>query len=174
MKAFFLDRDGVINESHHVNRAKDLVLLPGVPEAIRMLGELGYETFVVTNQGGVGLGYMTKRDLERIHRYMKQLIEEGGGKLREIRACIHKPRHGCGCRKPKPGMLLDLIMRYDIDRTQSFMVGDRDVDIEAGQAASVRAVFIGEKAPAGIEPDFVYPSLYEAVKELHNQGILQA
>lgn len=138
-----------------------------------MLNELGYETFVVTNQGGVGLGYMTKRDLDRIHRYMSQQIEEGGGKLREIRACIHKPRHGCECRKPKPGMLRDLIQKYDIDQTQSFMVGDRDVDIEAGRAAAVRTIFIGEKEPAGLKPDFTFPSLYEAVSGLIASGVVQ-
>ncbi|RCW51918.1 D-glycero-alpha-D-manno-heptose-1,7-bisphosphate 7-phosphatase [Paenibacillus prosopidis] len=173
MKAFFLDRDGVINESHNVNRADDLVLLPGVPEAVRTLNELGYEAFVVTNQGGVGLGFLRKRDLDKIHRHMSRQIEEGGGKLREIKACIHKPRQGCDCRKPKPGMLLELIERYDIDRSASFMVGDRDVDIGAGHAAGVKTIFIGEKKPAGIiKPDFMFMSLHEAVTQLQERGIL--
>ncbi|MBD2871883.1 D-glycero-alpha-D-manno-heptose-1,7-bisphosphate 7-phosphatase [Paenibacillus arenilitoris] len=174
MNAFFLDRDGVINESGNVNRVADLVLLPGVPEAVRTLNDFGYEAFVVTNQGGVGLGYMRKRDLDKIHRHMSDQIEEGGGKLREIRACIHKPSQGCRCRKPKPGMQLELIERYDIDRSASFMVGDRDVDIEAGRAAGVRTIFIGERALSHVKPDYVFPSLHDAVTELQASGLLQA
>ncbi|CAG7658879.1 D-glycero-alpha-D-manno-heptose-1,7-bisphosphate 7-phosphatase [Paenibacillus allorhizosphaerae] len=172
MKAFFLDRDGVINESHNVNRAEDLVLLPQVPEAIKALNECRFEIFVVTNQGGVGLGYFSVDDLDAIHKYMKQQIEKAGGKLREIKSCIHKPRQGCDCRKPKPGMILELTQKYDIDLSQSYLVGDRDVDIQAGQAAGVKTIYIGEKKPGNVEPDFIFKNLFETVTKLREKGII--
>lgn len=172
MKAFFLDRDGVINESHWVNNPEEFVLIEGAAEAIKLLNDYGYEVFVVTNQGGVGLGYMSEEALDTVHRFMIEQIKNTGGKIKEVKACIHKPHEGCYCRKPKPGMILDLIKSYQIDGAQSYMVGDRDVDIQAGKKAGVRTVFIGHHVPRHVQPDYVFPSLYEAVNGLKVMGVI--
>lgn len=172
MKAFFLDRDGVINKGGNINRKSEFVLLPGVTEAIRLMNELGYEVFVVSNQGGVGLGHMTRTALRSINGLMVTLIREGGGDIRESKYCTHKPHAGCSCRKPQPGMLLELMEKYGIERDQSFMVGDRDTDIMAGQRAGVRTVFIGEEAPARVEPDFRFDSLLDAVNGMREQVLI--
>jgi D-glycero-D-manno-heptose 1,7-bisphosphate phosphatase len=169
-KAFFLDRDGVINEGHSLNRPDELRLIKGVPDAIRQLNKLEYEVFVVTNQGGVGLGHMKKEQLDTIHQKMIEIIRNDGGVIRDIRACIHKPKEGCDCRKPKPGMISELA----IEMEHSFMVGDRDVDIEAGKSAGLKTIFIGDrlKAPFVPKPDFVYPDLLAAVESLAEQNLI--
>lgn len=175
MKAFFLDRDGVINSGHSINRPDELTIIEGVPEAIRRVGELGYEVFIVTNQGGVGLGYMKQQSLDAIHAKLVEDLENHGGKVRDIRACTHKPKQGCGCRKPEPGMILDLIETYVVDPNQSFMVGDRDVDIQAGHAAGVKTVWIQHgdaPKPKNPEPDYIFPSLYDAVHSLEQKGLI--
>lgn len=166
--AFFLDRDGVLNfaDKRPPNTPQELQLLPQVASAIKKIREMGYLVFVVTNQGGVGLGYMTEQQLTDIHVKLLKEIEKDGGKIDEIKVCIHKPHTGCACRKPKPGMLLELADKYDIDLTHSYMVGDRDVDILAGQAAGTKTVFIGPKSAVPENVDLVAPSLIEAVERL--------
>lgn len=164
-KAVFLDRDGVINQAYDFrppNHAGELVLFPGVPEAIRAFNEAGYLVFVVTNQGGVGLGYMTEADLAEIHRKLSELVVAQGGKFTEIRACTHKPRAGCDCRKPEPGMILALAEKYNVDLKASFMVGDRDVDLQAGQRAGVQTVLITSSETITEKFDYSFSSLLAA------------
>ncbi|WCN39573.1 D-glycero-alpha-D-manno-heptose-1,7-bisphosphate 7-phosphatase [Aneurinibacillus uraniidurans] len=168
-KAFFLDRDGVINDNPHpINRVEQFRFLPGALEAIRMIHEAGYEVFVVTNQGGVGLGFMKQAELDEIHVYMTEQIEAAGGRIREVRACTHKPKAGCVCRKPGPGMMVELIKRYHIDPGASYMVGDFYTDIQAGEAAGLQTVYIGKENLEGKSPhpDYVYSSLHEACMAL--------
>ncbi|GIP37654.1 hypothetical protein J31TS4_09340 [Paenibacillus sp. J31TS4] len=172
MQAVFLDRDGVLNRSHSLNHYRDFRFLEGAREAVRLWNELGYEAFVVTNQGGVGLGYMTEEALRDIHERMVRDIEQAGGRITDVSACIHKPGEGCACRKPEPGMLLELIERYGVDPSQSFMIGDRDVDIRAGEGAGLRTIFIGDKQPPGCRADYQYPSLLAAVQGLREAGVL--
>jgi D-glycero-D-manno-heptose 1,7-bisphosphate phosphatase len=149
-KAIFLDRDGVLNEVlsdrvKFVNRPEDLYLLEGAAEAIADLNKAGYEIFVVTNQGGVGLGFLKEKRLREIHDHMVKIISEHGGHIKEVAYCPHKPKAGCECRKPNAGMLLDLARRHDIELTGSVMVGDHERDIEAGKKAGCKTVFIGSE-----------------------------
>lgn len=164
-KAVFLDRDGVLNKSYGFrppNSPEELILLPGVPEVIRRLNEAGFLVFVVTNQGGVGLGYMSLEKLEAIHAKLVQEVAQGGGQFTEIAACTHKPKEGCPCRKPKPGLILDLAEKYNVDLAASFMVGDRDVDIQAGKAAGTRTILIKSREKTKEEPDYTCRSLLDA------------
>ena len=145
-KAVFLDRDGVINDHvRYVNTLDDLILFPGVGQAIAKLNQAGFKVFVVTNQGGVGLGFMKEENLHAIHEKMERLLREDEAELHEIAYCPHKPKEGCACRKPEPKMILDLAQKHDIDLAKSYMVGDRDTDIYAGQKAGTRTIFIGEE-----------------------------
>ncbi|GFN32294.1 D-glycero-alpha-D-manno-heptose-1,7-bisphosphate 7-phosphatase [Paenibacillus xylaniclasticus] len=172
MKAFILDRDGVINVGGSINKKEEFILIAGAAEAIKKLNQLGYEVFVASNQGGVGLGYMSKSALAKLNEYMLELIRAEGGVIRDTRYCIHKPHARCRCRKPMPGMLNDLIEAYGIDRLCSFMVGDRDTDIQAGKSARLQTIFIGQAAPRGANPDYQFESLAIAVTELHRAGII--
>ncbi|MCM3586016.1 HAD family hydrolase [Mesobacillus maritimus] len=164
-QAIFLDRDGVLNEVltskvKFVNHPKDLYLLEGAADAVAELSKAGYEIYVVTNQGGVGLGFLKEKDLIKIHDHLMKLIKEHGGEIKEVCYCPHKPKAGCECRKPNPGMLIDLAQRHEIILTRSVMVGDHERDIEAGEKAGCKTVFIGEGETAA---DRKAPSLQAAV-----------
>ncbi|RSD29189.1 D-glycero-alpha-D-manno-heptose-1,7-bisphosphate 7-phosphatase [Mesobacillus subterraneus] len=155
-QAIFLDRDGVLNEVlsdrvKFVNRPEELYLLEGAAEAVAELSRNGYEIFVVTNQGGVGLGFLKEKRLHEIHDTMIDMIKEHGGEIKEVAYCPHKPKAGCECRKPNAGMLLDLASRHHLDLTRSVMVGDHERDIEAGKKAGCKTVFIGEDETAADE-----------------------
>ncbi|MDI3256450.1 MAG: HAD family hydrolase [Kyrpidia sp.] len=143
--AVFLDRDGVINPYvDDIHRLGAFHLLPGVGTAIRRLNDAGLWVFVVTNQGGVGLGYMSEGDVRAVHRQMRRQLAAEQATVDAVRFCPHPPRAGCPCRKPRPGMLLDLMKVHPVDRECSFMVGDRESDVEAGHRAGILAVRIGE------------------------------
>ncbi|WP_151734169.1 D-glycero-alpha-D-manno-heptose-1,7-bisphosphate 7-phosphatase ['Paenibacillus yunnanensis' Narsing Rao et al. 2020] len=155
-RAVFLDRDGVLTEVRtrrvcYVNQPEDVHLLPGAAEAVAGLHEAGYKVFIVTNQGGVGLGHMSLEDLAAVHERLEALLAESGAYIDEIAACTHRPRAGCPCRKPQPGMLLELASRHGINLAQSYMVGDMASDIRAGQAAGTMTVHIASRKgrPAG-------------------------
>lgn len=159
-RAVVLDRDGVINEHRrYVNTPADFFLFDTAPEAIRLLNQADFLVLVATNQGGVGLGYLSGEMLDRIHRRMISDLEQQGARIDGIIACPHAPGEGCECRKPKPGMLNTLHAQYGFDRNSSYMVGDRETDVAAGQAAGLRTVFIGVDET---KADMRVPSLLEA------------
>lgn len=159
----FLDRDGVINEvlSHRVkfvNSPADFYLLPGVGKAVKLLNDANYKVFVVTNQGGIGLGYMNEDVLKAIHDKMKRELAKFGASVTDIAYCPHKPQANCICRKPASEMILALAKKHNIDITKSYMVGDRTPDIEAGRAAGVKTVLVGERKEQ-IKGDFQFRDL---------------
>lgn len=163
-KAVFLDRDGVINEVltnrvKFVNKPRDLYFLPGVPEAIKKLNAHFDYVFVVTNQGGVGLGFMKETQLIKIHEFMIAELKKKGAIIEEAVYCAHKPKAGCACRKPGSKLIEDLANKYNVDLTRSYMVGDTDTDIIAGKKAGTKGVFLGESDPLA---DAVFPDLYKA------------
>lgn len=163
-KAVFLDRDGVINEvlNHRVkfvNRPEDLHLLEGVEQAIRQFNEEGWKVCIVTNQGGVGLGYMTEGELGEIHDRLVDLLEASGARVDDIAYCPHKPHEGCACRKPEAGMILELAEAHNISLGESYMVGDREPDVQAGRNAGTRTVFIGNRKDKKIDADHHFRDL---------------
>ena len=162
----FLDRDGVINEvlSHRVkfvNKPKDFYLLDGVGEAIKLLNDAGCKVFVVTNQGGIGLGLMKESALDQVHQKMVKDLAKFGARIDDIAYCPHKPHAGCACRKPEPQMLVDLAKKHDIDLTNSYMIGDREPDIEAGKRAGTTTVLVGNREGSFEEADKVFKNLLE-------------
>lgn len=164
-KAVFLDRDGVINEVltdrvKFVNKPQELYFLPRVPEAIRKLNTVFDFIFVVTNQGGVGLGFMKESQLKKIHDHMIAELKKEGATIHDVAYCPHKPKAGCECRKPKSKLIVDLSEKYDVDLSQSYMVGDTDTDIIAGKRAGTKGVFLGKSDPLA---DAVFPDLISAV-----------
>lgn len=151
-RAVFLDRDGTINR--HVGflrRPEEFQLLEGAAEAIRRINRSGYLAIVVTNQPVIARGEVTWEGLEEIHRKMETLLGREGAYLDDLFICPHHPDRGfpgevpaykmdCGCRKPKPGLLLQAAEKYHIDLPGSWMVGDQLQDAQAGEAAGCRAV----------------------------------
>jgi D-glycero-D-manno-heptose 1,7-bisphosphate phosphatase len=170
-KAVFLDRDGVINEVkndrvRYVNAATDVYLLPGAAKAIKILNDLQYKVFIVTNQGGIGLGFIKERTLTKIHlKLLHLLLQEADAVIDDIAYCPHKPHAGCICRKPKPAMILELAAKHNIDLENSFTIGDWVTDIVAGKAAKTRTILIVDEQEVMpvIEVDRIAFSLQEAV-----------
>lgn len=160
-----MDRDGVINEVltdrvKFVNKPHELHFLPGVPEAIKKLNAYFDYIFVVTNQGGVGLGFMKESQLNEIHDHMIAELKKTGATIHDVAYCPHKPKAGCACRKPNSKLIVDLSKKYTIDLPKSYMVGDTDTDIIAGKKAGTKSVFLGKHDPLA---DAVFPDLISAV-----------
>lgn len=159
-KTVFLDRDGVINDNtKNVDRPEDLILFPWAAPAIRRLNQAGYLVFIVTNQGGVELGFITEADLAAIHNHLETLLREQGTKIDGIVYCPHFHEE-CDCRKPKPGMILSLATKYPIQLSNSWMIGDRESDVLAGIAAGCRTIKLGAPSP---QADYTCYALDEAV-----------
>lgn len=145
-KAVFFDRDGVLNvDVAYLYKIEDLRWIEGAREAVAYLTQQGYKIFIVTNQSGIARGYYTVEQMERLHSYMQQEIAAYGGRIDKIYYCPHHPEGSvaqytcsCSCRKPKPGMLLQAFAENDIDKEQSFLIGDGKRDVEAAEAAGVK------------------------------------
>jgi D-glycero-D-manno-heptose 1,7-bisphosphate phosphatase len=146
--AAFLDRDGVLNrDTGYVWRPEDFEWLPGAKAAIKLLNQAGYLVVVITNQSGVARGLYGEEDVQRLHRWMNQELGRTGAHIDAFYYCPHHPSEGrapyrrrCDCRKPAPGMLRQAMREHPIDRDASFMVGDKDIDLEAAAAAGVRGI----------------------------------
>lgn len=154
-KAVFLDRDGTINRYVGFLRdIDDFELLPGVAEAVKLINASGYLAIVVTNQPVIARGEVTVPQLQEIHNKMETLLGAEGAYLDAIYYCPHHPHKGyegevpelkidCDCRKPKPGMLLKAAEEFNIDLSQSWMIGDGENDIKAGKVAGCKTALIG-------------------------------
>lgn len=155
-KAIFLDRDGTINKYvGFLRNIDDFELIDGVAEAIRKINESGYLAIVVTNQPVIARGEVSFEGLEEIHNKMETLLGKEGAYLDAIYYCPHHPRKGyegerpelkidCDCRKPKPGMLLKAAADFNIDLSQSWIVGDGENDVKAGLNAGCKTALIGQ------------------------------
>lgn len=149
-KAIFLDRDGTINVyKGFLTKSEDFELIPGVAEAIRQINHSGYLAVVVSNQPVIARGDCSFDELQTIHNKMETLLGKEGAYIDAIYYCPHHPDKGfegerpaykfnCSCRKPKPGLLLKASTDWNIDLSQSYMIGDSERDFEAGQAAGCK------------------------------------
>ena len=141
--AVFVDRDGTLNHDNgYIISPGQLVLFPGVPEAIARLNQLGVMVIMVTNQSAIGRGMMTMEDLENIHARLAELLRPYGAILDGIFCCPHHPRDGCGCRKPKTGLIEQAVARYSLELSQCYLVGDKRSDLEAAQQVGVPGVLV--------------------------------
>ncbi len=166
-QSIFLDRDGVLNRAFVRNglpytpsSLDEVEIIPGVEEACGKLRANGYLLVVVTNQPDVARGLQSPNTVEKIHAFLRCRLP-----LDDIRVCYHDDVDSCDCRKPKPGMLLAAARDWGIDLGRSFMIGDRWRDIEAGQRAGCRTIFIkrGYAEPDPPHFDFEADSLDTAV-----------
>ena len=183
-RCVFLDRDGVINiDTDLIDRPEDLELYPYAASSIRRLNKMGFLVVVVTNQSVIARGLCTIATLDEIHKKMETELGQDGAFVEAIYYCPHHPHSGyegeikefkveCSCRKPKPGMLLEAADRFNIDLTQSYLVGDSPRDIEAGANAGVETIRV--KTGHGLKPHTTVPKHYvedlvSAVDLIENQ-----
>ena len=154
-QAVFLDRDGVLVEDvTYLSSADQLRLLPGVGEALRSLQDR-FSLVVITNQSGIARGFLTEDDLQTIHLELIVLLAAEEVVVDALYYCPHLPdapesfySQECGCRKPRPGMLLRARADFGIDLSRSFLIGDRPSDIQAGEAAGVKSILLSSSRDA--------------------------
>jgi D-glycero-D-manno-heptose 1,7-bisphosphate phosphatase len=140
-RALFMDRDGtVMVDVGYPRRPDDVELLPDAPLTLARLRELGFKLVVVSNQSGVGRGLVTEAEAASVHERFVEALREGGVELDAAYYCPHAPDEGCSCRKPSPELLHRAAADLEIELTRSFMVGDRDSDLEAGRRAGCRTI----------------------------------
>ena len=144
MTIVFLDRDGVINENRpdHVKGWDEFRFLPGAPEAIARLTRSQVRVFVITNQAVVNRRLVPVGVLEDVQRRMLRAIEAHGGRVVDIAYCPHRPDELCACRKPRPGLILDLAAKHRLDLRDAVVIGDALTDVEAGVAAGCRTILV--------------------------------
>lgn len=178
--AVFIDRDGTMNyEVNHLSTPEQIVLLPGVGEAVRVLNRNGLLAVCITNQPVVARGDVSLDGLERIHARVDNLLGKSHAYLDGLYVCPHHPDKGflgeveelkieCECRKPRTGMIDSAVRELEIDRRRSWMVGDTTSDIEAGRRAGLRTILVrtgyaGQDGKYSAKPDYVVPDLAAAV-----------
>jgi D-glycero-D-manno-heptose 1,7-bisphosphate phosphatase len=178
-----LDRDGVINQSppegEYVTCWEDFHVLPGVAEGIALLNRAGFSVIVVTNQRGVAKGVMTEADLQQMHERMTGELARAGANIDATFYCPHDIEPRCDCRKPAPGMLLSAARLRGIDLRASWMIGDSDNDVEAGENAGCKTARViatditsSERAhtsDATITADISASSLLDAIRQILKQ-----
>ena len=174
-KAIFLDRDGtLIEEVNFLSRLEDLRFFDYTNEAIRLLKERGFLIIVVTNQSGIGREIYTESAMRDIHAQIQIDLTE---KLDAFYFCPHLPTDGCACRKPNLGMIEAACANFDIDLENSWMIGDKAIDVETGFNAQIKTALVltgyGKKAAETLErkPDLIAENLLEAVKSITNEQI---
>lgn len=160
-RAVFLDRDGTLNaDTGYISSVEDFVLFEETPLALKQLSDAGFSLIVVTNQSGVSRGFFTLEELHRVHQVMEQQLASCGVQLDAIYGCPHHPEEGCGCRKPATGLFEKAAKEHDVDLKESFMIGDKLIDIQAGLEAGCQTIWIDRK-------DLDFADRLEAEKSSH-------
>jgi D-glycero-D-manno-heptose 1,7-bisphosphate phosphatase len=178
-RAVFLDRDGTLMEDvDYLSAIDQVALFPWTVDALRLLTRAGFLTVVVTNQSGIARGLLTEDFVRDTHEELSRRLARGGARIDAFYFCPHHPeaaieryRRRCRCRKPEPGMLEDAARDLSIDVSRSWMVGDRWIDVAAGNAGGAGAVLVtsgyagrvSEQPPPGVRADAILNNLMEAV-----------
>jgi D-glycero-D-manno-heptose 1,7-bisphosphate phosphatase len=183
----FFDRDGTLNEEvEYLSRPEQLSLIPGAAAAVRAVNMSGMAACVISNQSGIGRGLFSEADLGPIHDKLERMLARAGARLDGIYYCPHHPTAGippydveCDCRKPRTGMLRRAEGDLGIDLRRSFVVGDRLIDVQAGQSVGGKGILVltgwgtrsrEEITPGGVMPDFIAASVTEAVEFILHDG----
>jgi len=186
-RAIFLDRDGTVNvDVGYLHRLEDLELFPYAADALRLLKRAGYTLVIVTNQSGVAHGLIDPGFVQICHYEMRRRLQPAGADLDALYYCSHHPRGAvkelsieCRCRKPLPGMIEDAVRDLAIDPKQSWVVGDKWLDVNLGRAVGARSILVRtgwgseqeQKRPAGQEVDAICDNLIHAVSVILGEAI---
>ncbi len=165
-KAAFFDRDGTLNvDQHYLYRSEDFIWIEGAIEAIKYCNDHGYKVIVITNQSGVARGYYSEADIHILHEWMNQDLKQYGAHIDAFYYCPHHPAGSvpeyairCTCRKPGTKLIDDACQAFDIDKAQSFMVGDKAIDVECAENAGIQGI------------RFINENLFDIVKNVVKQG----
>ena len=138
IKTIFLDRDGVINkEVNYLHKITDFKFIKGIFEACQNFQQNNYQIIIVTNQSGIARGFYSEDDYLKVTDWMLRQFIKKDIYILDVFHCPHSPNHNCKCRKPNPGMIIDAFEKHNIDLKQSWMIGDKEADIMAANAAGI-------------------------------------
>ena len=171
--AIFLDRDGTImRDVDYCGNPNEVEILSGVPEALRTLKDSGFKLIVITNQSGIGRGYLREEQYRAVEAEVSRQI--GDGIIDATYFCPHLPNAGCTCRKPAPEMIFNAARDHDLDLARSFFIGDKQSDMECGRNAGLKTILVRTgygKEVNGIVADFVAEDLCEAADIIFCAGL---
>jgi histidinol-phosphate phosphatase family protein len=176
MKAVFLDRDGTVNIGvptyERVDSTSKVQLLPNSLVALKRLAQLDYGVFFITNQAGLAEKLITMEQFNEINDKVLRLIEPSSIKILKTYLCPHDENDNCECRKPKTKLLLDAAQEYDIDLSQSWVIGDRASDVQTGINAGTKGILVKTGVPTAESEQAVFtaPTLMEAVDYIASNG----
>jgi D-glycero-D-manno-heptose 1,7-bisphosphate phosphatase len=149
-RAIFLDRDGIINieRNDYTFRIEDFEFVTGIIESLKKLQNAGFLLIVISNQGGIAKGLYTITDVEIVHKFMNDKLNENGVFLTEVYYCPHYPSIGkCICRKPDTVMIEKALARFNISSENSYFIGDRETDIEAANRCKIKSFLVKDNQP---------------------------
>ncbi|MDQ7052015.1 MAG: HAD family hydrolase [candidate division KSB1 bacterium] len=164
-----LDRDGtVIKEKVYLADPDGVELVSGAIDGLKRLQEAGAVLVIISNQSGVGRGYFSEQDVEAVNGRMVEMLEKAGVRIHGVYYCPHAPEDGCDCRKPEIGLLKQAERDTGLPLSSAFMIGDKAVDVEAGQRAGCRTILVltgyGKEMRDRCDPDFVAEDLRAAAE----------
>jgi histidinol-phosphate phosphatase family protein len=141
-RAVFLDRDGVLTKERadYVKNPDELEILPGLEAPLREIQKRGFRIVIVTNQSVIGRGLTSHDEMSRIHEKLRLELERLGCSIDGIYYCPHRPEEGCNCRKPEPGLILKASKDLGIDIATSWMIGDKEFDLQAAKRAGCHGI----------------------------------
>jgi len=171
LKALFLDRDGIVNIDHgYVHDITDFEFTDGIFDLVTLFKDAGYTIFIVTNQSGIGRGYYSLQEFQALTAWMKAQFASQEIEITETFFCPHRPDEGCHCRKPKTGMIEACLEKYPVDLAHSWMIGDKQSDIDFASNAGIgHTIAIGNKDIKGAE--YIFDSIMQCKRFLEeNQG----
>jgi histidinol-phosphate phosphatase family protein len=172
-----LDRDGVLNvrppEHRYVESVDDFEWLPAARAALGLLCRAGYPLAVVSNQRGITRGLVTWSTLRAVEARIQADLAPFGAQVTGFYYCPHEPDEGCGCRKPRPGLLLEAAGDLELDLGVSTMIGDSEEDVQAGRAAGCYTILVGSTESARA-PDLVAPDLGSAARAILERNGVRA
>ncbi len=171
-----LDRDGtLIEERYYLSDPDGVQLLPGAADALCEFRALGFGIAVVGNQAGVGRGYFSEAEVAAVNERMIRLLKNEGATLDGIYICAHAPSDGCACRKPGLGLFQRAMAEHCFLPAESFMIGDKVIDIEFGKNAGVRTILVrtgygaSVEAAGAVKPDYIVDNLAEAAVKIRER-----
>ena len=173
LKALFLDRDGIINIDHgYVSKIEDFEFNEGIFDLLHLFIKEGYKLFIVTNQSGIGRGYYSQNDFETLTTWMITEFKKQNISIESVHHCNHAPETNCVCRKPETGMVDEILSLYNIDLKHSWMIGDKQSDIDLAHNAQIAfTIAIGERVIENAT--YKFKTILE-VKEFFEQNSLQS
>lgn len=137
--AVFLDRDGtLIAEKNYLSKVEDVSVFPGAVAALKRLQDAGFKLFIVSNQSGVGRGYFTLADVDRVNQHLSEIFRDGGVRFEKIYIAPEAPDQPSRGRKPSPQFLFDARDEFQLDLSRSYVVGDKLIDLQCGWNAGVK------------------------------------